>query len=239
MATQSEISDPLLPDYFYHIYNRGSNGQKIFFQEKNYLFFLKRYAQYCSKYLDTFCYCLIPNHFHFVVRIKPIETILKSIIIDYENLPKGYLNILKKHNITFDADVNNLLQIPEDLKEKTTSWFVSNQLRRLFISYSKAIKTQEGTVGSLLEKPFKRKIVDSEKYLNDLICYVHRNPQHHQVYPNYQDYSYSSFQSLTSKKPTLLLREELLSRFNGKENFIDFHKQEIENWEKLQGLIIE
>ncbi len=30
------------PDHIFHIYNRGNNSQRIFFQRKNYLFFLKK-----------------------------------------------------------------------------------------------------------------------------------------------------------------------------------------------------
>lgn len=239
MATQAEISDPLLPNSFYHIYNRGVNGQTIFPLEKNYHFFLQRYGKYCSEYLDTFSYCLLYNHFHFSVKIKPIETILSRISFDYERLPKSYLNLLKTNDLTFDSDTKNILQIPDELKEKTASWFVSNQLRKLFISYSKAIKNQENTVGSLLEKPFKRKLIDSEKYLNYLIWYIHRNPVHHKIHPDYQTYPHSSYQSIISEKPTQLKRDELLSRFGNREGFIDFHKQGISNWERFQVLTFE
>jgi len=30
----------LIPGNFYHIYNRGNNGQDIFFENENYIFFL-------------------------------------------------------------------------------------------------------------------------------------------------------------------------------------------------------
>lgn len=53
---------------FYHVYNRGNNKQTIFFNEKNYLFFLKKLRIQLLPYSDIIAYCLMPNHFHFLIR---------------------------------------------------------------------------------------------------------------------------------------------------------------------------
>ncbi|MCX6134497.1 MAG: hypothetical protein NTU47_11845 [Ignavibacteriales bacterium] len=55
---------------FYHIYNRGNNKGYIFFEERNYAYFLDRYKEYIGGIADTFAYCLLRNHFHFLVRFK-------------------------------------------------------------------------------------------------------------------------------------------------------------------------
>ncbi|MBT3338672.1 MAG: transposase [Anaerolineae bacterium] len=55
---------------FYHIYNRGNNREKFFLEEENYHYFLKQYQKYLSGFVDTYAYCLMPTHFHFVLRIK-------------------------------------------------------------------------------------------------------------------------------------------------------------------------
>ena len=60
-------------DNFYHIYNRGNNHEKIFFLPKNYTYFLKKYREYLSEYVETYAYCLLPNHFHFLVKINNAE----------------------------------------------------------------------------------------------------------------------------------------------------------------------
>jgi REP element-mobilizing transposase RayT len=62
---------PLLENQYYHIYNRGNNRENIFCKEKNYNYFLKKYDYYLSEYTHTFAYCLLPNHFHLLVRVKP------------------------------------------------------------------------------------------------------------------------------------------------------------------------
>jgi putative transposase len=60
----------LEPEKYYHIYNRGVNGENIFFEERNYHFFLQKYTQYVYPFIDTFAYCLLKNHFHLLIRVK-------------------------------------------------------------------------------------------------------------------------------------------------------------------------
>jgi hypothetical protein len=58
------------PGNFYHVYNRGNNRQRIFFEERNYLYFLRLFEKYLSPLVDVYAYCLMPNHFHLLIRIK-------------------------------------------------------------------------------------------------------------------------------------------------------------------------
>jgi len=70
------------PDNFYHIYNRGNNKQTIFFKRDNYVFSLKKIRKELLKHFEFVSYCLMPNHFHFlVVTKKDIENqqVIKSI----------------------------------------------------------------------------------------------------------------------------------------------------------------
>lgn len=59
----------LIPHNLYHVYNRGNNRQKIFFNRDNYVFFLKKAKLSVFSLCDLFSYCLMPNHFHFLVHI--------------------------------------------------------------------------------------------------------------------------------------------------------------------------
>lgn len=61
---------PLEPGKYYHIYNRGNNGENIFVEERNYTYFMNLYAKYIEPVAETFAYCLLRNHFHVGVRIK-------------------------------------------------------------------------------------------------------------------------------------------------------------------------
>jgi REP element-mobilizing transposase RayT len=64
---------PLKSGNYYHIYNRGNNRGDIFFEDRNYRYFLERYIKYIVPMADTYAYCLLKNHFHFLLRIKTPE----------------------------------------------------------------------------------------------------------------------------------------------------------------------
>ena len=64
--------------FYYHIYNRGNNKEPLFLQHEDYLVFLHLYIKYIYPVMDIYCYCLIPNHFHFLVRIKEKDEILEN-----------------------------------------------------------------------------------------------------------------------------------------------------------------
>ena len=62
-------------DHIYHIYNQGNNRQKIFFDRENYLFFLQKMNDYLLPYCDIMAWCLMPNHFHWMVYVREAELI--------------------------------------------------------------------------------------------------------------------------------------------------------------------
>ena len=64
------IIQALTEGNYFHIYNRGINGEDIFKEEKNYYFFLEQYKKYCSDVFDTYAYALLKNHFHLLVYVK-------------------------------------------------------------------------------------------------------------------------------------------------------------------------
>jgi putative transposase len=57
-------------NHLYHIYNQGNNRQKIFFGRENFLFFIEKIRTYIQPYSDILAWCLMPNHFHFMVYVK-------------------------------------------------------------------------------------------------------------------------------------------------------------------------
>jgi REP element-mobilizing transposase RayT len=62
--------EPLIPGQFYHIYNRGMNGEPLFKSDKNYWYFLSKYAEHTFPVVETFAYSLLSNHFHLLVRVR-------------------------------------------------------------------------------------------------------------------------------------------------------------------------
>jgi REP element-mobilizing transposase RayT len=68
---------PLQPGCYYHIFNRGNNRENIFIEERNYNFFINLYARHIEPVADTYAFCLMRNHFHFLIRTKEEEETLK------------------------------------------------------------------------------------------------------------------------------------------------------------------
>lgn len=62
--------DTLTPGSTYHIYNRGNNGDITFPEPRNYEFFLRLMERHLLSSADIYAYCLMKNHFHFVLRVK-------------------------------------------------------------------------------------------------------------------------------------------------------------------------
>ncbi len=104
---------PLEPDKFYHIYNRANGNEKIFLNDGNYKFFLQKYLKYIEPIADTFCYCLMPNHFHFLIKIKSQKelTELKD-SLKYENqekfCSKQFSNLFSSYTQSFNKQQNRL-----------------------------------------------------------------------------------------------------------------------------------
>ena len=60
-------------DTIYHIWNRGVNHSTVFRSDENYRYFLGLYVQHIEPVARTYAYCLLPNHFHFLIRTRTEE----------------------------------------------------------------------------------------------------------------------------------------------------------------------
>jgi len=190
----------LEPDAFYHVYNRGVNSEKIFDAKENYLFFLKKFAAHINPVCEVYAYCLMPNHFHFLIKVKSKKEI--QTFVKVSNFEKGDHDEQQKGLHAFDS-------------------LVSKQIGKFISSYSQAYNKFTNRHGALLESPFKRKRIETEEYLRNLIIYIHLNPT--DLKQNFETYPFSSFPSILSQSKTNLMREEAIILFGDIENFIYSH----------------
>jgi REP element-mobilizing transposase RayT len=61
---------PFESGHYFHLYNRGNNNENIFLEQENYSYFLVLMKKYLLKVADVYSYCLLPNHFHIVLKFK-------------------------------------------------------------------------------------------------------------------------------------------------------------------------
>jgi REP element-mobilizing transposase RayT len=167
---------PLLPGHWYHLYNRGINGETIYHTEANYQYFLDLLAKYVFLTAKVYAYCLMKNHFHLLVSIH------------------------------------------DDTKRKPHLYFSD-----MFNSYTQGLNKHLGRTGSLFERPFRRKVISSEKQRVQVTLYIHNNPRHHGIMNDIAKYQYSSYRAVMSSAPTKVEREEVLSWFGGRDSFVAYH----------------
>ena len=67
--------ETLQPNTSYHIFNHANGFENVFREDENFRFFLEKYREFISPVAETYAYCLLPNHFHLVVRIRKREII--------------------------------------------------------------------------------------------------------------------------------------------------------------------
>lgn len=57
-----------LPDFPYHVFQRGNNKQACFIETENYFYYLDLWKQASRRYgVSVHAYCLMTNHIHFLV----------------------------------------------------------------------------------------------------------------------------------------------------------------------------
>jgi len=200
----------LSPGGTYHIYNRANGSEHLFLSDENYRYFLRKYDEYVEPIADTFCYCLMPNHFHFLIRIKE-EKEVESVI----------LKKTRKSSKTLQG-----FQTLEGLaKWQAISSYLSQQFSHFFNGYTQAFNKQQNRKGNLFMHTFKRKQITDEAYLRKLIHYIHHNPMASGLAQSLENWEYSSYKTIVSKGKTKLQREEAILFFNDIENFIYCHRE--------------
>ena len=76
------------PYNYYHIYNKAVLNNRLFITDENYQFFLHQFFKYMKNELELFAYCLLPNHFHFLIKTKDVDS--KRISEQYRKFAISY-----------------------------------------------------------------------------------------------------------------------------------------------------
>lgn len=206
------IPEKYLADFdehgIYHIYNHTNNQEKLFLSDENRYFFLRKYKEHLSLYLDKFCWCLLPNHFHFLIQVIS----LKDITVAIQNKPFTDRSLTEKKFLE---------------REITLSELIEQAFKRFFQSYSLAFNKMYNRKGNLFYKPFKRVAIDKQSHFTQAIIYIHANPVKHGICNDFTTYEWLSWRSLVSDRETNLLRDEVLNWFGDKAQFINVHREMI------------
>jgi len=183
---------PFLPDQYYHFYNRGNNRQPVFFEHENYLFFLRRFKRFVIGYVDVIAYCLMPTHYHILVRVKQ-----------------------------FIEKISEVLETSEiSTPRQEASKQVSLAMQKFGISYTKAINKRFGRVGALFQGQFQGKPVQSYEHLLNLCVYIHTNPVKDGLVALPENWEYSNYlEWMGLREGTLVNHEFIAENFGTPEEY--------------------
>jgi len=123
----------------YHIYNQGNNRQQIFFERKNYFYFLKKMRMHLLPYCDILAWCLMPNHFHWMIWVpaeydkitnqdksttRPLNKAVATILSSYT---KGVNKAYQRSGSLFRSQTKAKPLLTEDDDYQLTCFFYIHQ----------------------------------------------------------------------------------------------------------------
>lgn len=171
----------LIPGYFYHIYNRAVEGALLFREWKNYEFFLEKVTKYLLSEADILAYCLMPNHYHFLIKItnqyfsKAMHKLALSYVVAYNIMynRRGRLFSSPYQRIHV-TDLNYLLHLSRyihlnpvkaQLVQKAEMWDYSSYQEYVGVRESEYINTGE-ILDLLTDKPGASVNIKQQEYQN-------------------------------------------------------------------------
>jgi REP element-mobilizing transposase RayT len=182
---------------------------------------MEKYWKYIGPVAETYAWCLMPNHFHLVVRIRKLNDNFSKVSSIDKAIPMN-------SGINYKSKCNNFGKVlsPGD---RELEKYISKQFANLFSCYTQSFNKVYGRMGSLFIKNFKREpILDKTQFVNSII-YTHRNPVHHKFCKQYEDWPYSSYLDIINRSEDKIETGKLLRMMGGMDNFVSLHQRSLEN----------
>jgi len=200
--------------YVYHIFNQGNNRQKIFFNRKNYIFFLRKIRIQLLPFVDVLAYCLMPNHFHLMVFVRNLEVYET----DIEN-----------------ATMSKNPQMPS-VKQPDKKISLNRSIGILLSSYTRAINNEQELSGSLFRKKTKAECINcpsgvepsfimqngitvinpqipERQYPQICFNYIHQNPVKAGLTKNESDWEFSSARDYAGLRKGTLINKKTAGKY--------------------------
>lgn len=203
-------------EYFYHVFNRGSNKQPVFLAERDYRRFLdtlmyyqfsgpkpkfstharfkKKDYTFNQKIVDIVSYCLMPNHFHLLIKQQQDNGVIE---------------------------------------------FISKSIN----SYTKYFNAKHNRSGPLFQGEYKAVYIESEEQLVHVSRYIHLNPYVAGIVTIVENFPFSSYNHYLGKVfDPLCLADSVLSHFTKPgdyKSFVDDHAIYAMDLERIKHLLID
>ncbi len=144
-------------EHYYHIYNRGINGENIFISDDNKMYFLKLLSKHLTVKISVFAYCLMNNHYHLIVRIDDNPEVVTQ---SFSNLFNAYAKAFNKQNnragSLFEKHFKRIKLKNEDYLKQLILYVHLNPKHHLNIDYTNYIFSSYKTILSIKSTKVKR-----------------------------------------------------------------------------------
>ena len=88
-----------LENNLYHIYNRSINQEILFIDDRDYIRFLEMVRKQLSPNCFILGWCLMPNHFHFLISTNQESIVLKKVGgLQLQTLQYAIRNLLSSYS---------------------------------------------------------------------------------------------------------------------------------------------
>ena len=170
----------------------------MFFEAENYVYFLKGMKRYLLGTVEVIAYCLMPTHYHLLVKVLPLQT------------SEVFIPIRGRAT----SEVSGRGEASKQM---------SLAMQKFLISYTKAINKRFERTGALFQGQFQAKPVTTYKHLLTLCAYIHANPVKDGLaaWPEMWDFS-NYLEWLGLRNGTLVNREFIAENFGTGEAYKQF-----------------
>lgn len=181
-----------------HIYNRGNNKEKIFFEDQDYKAFLFRLGL-----------CLGFNE----------EELNKNKLIA---MPYSRIRITETNKNDFELHAFCLMPNHFHLLiEQNGDVSVSKLILKLCTSYARYINKKYKRVGHIFQDQFKSVLIEDNPQLMWTSAYIHMNPVKDGLVKNPEEYKWSSYNDFASDRNLPIIDKKLLTEtFGSQKDFI-------------------
>ncbi len=182
----------------YHIYNRGNNKERIFFDEQDYRAFLFRIGMSIGISTDTLNQNDLTKSPRSRVRIT--------------GFPEG---LFKIHSFCLMPNHFHLLV------EQCSDTSISTLMSKICTSFAMYLNKKYKRVGYVFQDRFKSVLMENNAQLMWATSYIHMNPVKDRMVPNPYDYKWSSYNDFANDRNLpIVCKELLIPTFGTKENLI-------------------
>jgi REP element-mobilizing transposase RayT len=185
-------------DSLYHIYNRGNNRERIFFDDQDYRAFLFRIALALNidrKLIDGEEFLRMPKS-----RIR-INTSPKDVFVLH-----GFCLMPNHFHL---------------LLEQRGKGSISKLIHKICTSFSMYMNKKYRRVGHVFQDRFKSVLIENNSQFMWVSSYIHMNPVKSGLATNPYDYKWSSYKDFAEDRNLIIVSKDLtLDTFGNRESFV-------------------